>query len=332
MSKSIDNKINHLLDDAERNQHCLVAMDAATNAQLMRRVRNGNLINPSPHLYARLNSWQKLSSSAQTLWRLRGLGLLHPEWTFCCFSAAIAYGLSVSNSLLTHTHILTQTEHKKRSKGRTVRHAIKDESFALVNQIRCTSLERTVFDCARLAPFECALAIVDSALRKELISKEDLFDYISNQTGGWHGAPQARTVCQLSSPLAESGGESIARGLMIRLGFEIPELQVTIPDLTNPSRTYRVDFLWRLTGRTLIIGEFDGREKYTNSVMTNGRDINQVLIDERLRESRISGTGAKIMRFGYKDLLDEQFFYHLLETFGVPRASRPILIATNLNS
>ena len=67
-----------------------------------------------------------------------------------------------------------------------------------------------------------------------------------------------------------------------------------------------------------MLGELDGREKYENQAMTKGRDAVQVLADERLRESRVSASGAKIMRFSFAEAVKPARMKHLLKAFGVP--------------
>ena len=89
-------------------------------------------------------------------------------------------------------------------------------------------------------------------------------------------------------------------------------------------RRYRADFLWTLPDGSQVIGEFDGREKYVNPEMTGGRDVVDVLADERLRESRISACGAPIMRFSYRDVCDRRFFDRLLRTFRIPHVMRTL--------
>lgn len=319
MSKEIDKQVDAKLRMAEQDQRCLIAENKNENRILKRRALKGELVNPQALLFARKETWNQLNKSSQALWELRALGVLHSDWTFCCYSAALAYGLAVPNSLLDAVHILSSKEYVEKGKRKIAHHAIGEENVRMKNSMRCTSLERTLFDCTRLSSLSKGLVILDSALRLGVVNQGELIEYFRSRRSGWRGAQTARKVCALASPLAESGGESIARGLMIELGFQIPELQVSIADPLYPARTYRVDFLWRLPGGKLIIGEFDGREKYLNPEMTHGRAVKDVLIDERLRESRISITGARIMRFGYNDLLDVSHFENLLDTFGVPR-------------
>lgn len=320
MTKANDALIQSLLMQSERDGCCIVANSATLNRLLARHAKTGSLLRVSRGLFADPDYWSGLTKAQQTLHIMRGLSQLHPSWIFCSYSAAVAYGLSVSNSLLNKTHIIGPRNTDKLS-SRITYHAIPQQTPRIVNGFRCTSLEQTLFDVARLTSTPKALAIVDSALRLGSIDKANLLDYFDTCKKGYLGAKKARRVAKNATHLSESGGESIARGLMIENGFKIPELQVEVLDPMNHNRKYRVDFLWR-TNHGLIIGEFDGREKYLNPQMTGNRGVENVLIDERLRESRISITGAKIMRFGYKDLINEESFVKLLETFGVPKVNQ----------
>lgn len=117
---------------------------------------------------------------------------------------------------------------------------------------------------------------------------------------------------------SENGGESFARGVMIEEGFLPPRLQVEIPDPVEPGRMYRVDYLWETDGG-VIVGELDGRDKLADPALRKGKSMADVLRDERTRESRLTATGAKVMRFSFKDVLDRKRFVRMLEAFGVPR-------------
>lgn len=58
-----------------------------------------------------------------------------------------------------------------------------------------------------------------------------------------------------------------------------PELQVRM--LGASGKEYVVDFWWPQFN---VIGEFDGKYKYTDQQYMNGRTAQQVLYDEKLRE------------------------------------------------
>lgn len=326
MSKQNDRQIESLLDEAERSRRCLVAASQNLARQLLRRAKKGELIrinSTKPLMYARANTWGNLSRPTQEIWKLRARNLACPSEVYCLYSAAALFGLAVSQNHLQVMHVIGHSNFNTKT---ICYHNIGNQAITTCDDVRCTTIERTLFDCARMATFPAALAIVDSALRLQLISGEHLKESFAAWNSGWSGAKQARRVSRYASPLAESGGESYARGLMVELGFAEPELQAVIVDPVVSGKHYRADFLWRVPAEVhaesekLIIGEFDGREKYTNPEMTGGRSVESVLIDERLRESRIGVTGAKIMRFGYKDLKSPGQFKRLLEAYGVPRA------------
>ena len=55
---------------------------------------------------------------------------------------------------------------------------------------------------------------------------------------GCPGIKRAMSVCWWAEPCAESGGESLARVTMVRLGFEMPYLQVELPDPIDPCKRF----------------------------------------------------------------------------------------------
>ena len=139
---------------------------------------------------------------------------------------------------------------------------------------------------------------------------------------GLHGIRHALSTLSHADPRSESGGESLARALMIEFGFRLPELQVTVRSTLGDGHVYRPDFMWRLSSG-IVYGEFDGREKYVDPAMTHGASAASVMADERLRESRLSATG-RVMRFCYADLRSPARLARLLDAFGIPRDRRPV--------
>ena len=84
---------------------------------------------------------------------------------------------------------------------------------------------RTVLDCARVLPFDEALAVADSALRSRDVSKAELIDAASCLRG--NGAQRARRVARLADRRAANPFESVLRALAIEEGFEFtPQLLV----------------------------------------------------------------------------------------------------------
>ena len=207
------------------------------------------------------------------------------------------------------------------SRKRVRVHVAQLDKVARAMGLQVTSLQQTVMDCAREFDFCEALAVADASLRHYAISRAELLSFVERGGKGLWRIAQARRVFACADGLSESWGESVARGLMIQLGFMVPELQVVIDLPAELGGPRRVDFLWRLLNGTIIIGEFDGKVKYRNQKMLRGRDAVDVLVDERQRESRLTVTRAPIVRVAYDDLRDPARFATLLDAYGVPRES-----------
>ena len=153
-----------------------------------------------------------------------------------------------------------------------------------------------------------------------------------------------RRLCLFKNGLSENGGESFARGTMIDLGFMVPELQHEFV-ASNSRVKYRCDFLWRVSGGGLIVGELDGYGKYfvdsTNSTHANinfnsssdtqmlRNSYNQAAINRNIdrqaeRESvlfRECGV-SKIVRFNFADVVGVKNLERKLIEAGVPRIMR----------
>ena len=84
---------------------------------------------------------------------------------------------------------------------------------------------RTVLDCARALPFDEALAVADSALRTEDLTRADLVDAAATLHGS--GSRQARRVATLADGRAANPFESVLRALCLEEGFDLtPQLQI----------------------------------------------------------------------------------------------------------
>ena len=87
----------------------------------------------------------------------------------------------------------------------------------------------------------------------------------------WH---QKSNECLLvGRALRRERGESLARVIMVRLGFETPYLQAELPDPIDPRKRFRLDFVWRDESRRLIFGEFDGKAKNQKKQVESGKPL-----------------------------------------------------------
>lgn len=342
MQKSVARRLETQFEEAEMQGIC-VAPACRADAQVLRRnaddVRDMRCdgkdggdgpsdlpyISPFPGLYLRRAYWSQLRCDELALHVIRALSAAHPEWVFCSYSAALLHGLDVSWELLGTVHVGRQRGSWTRSARGIIRHALPISSCETIQGIKTVSLREAVLESLCTLPFELSLGIADSALHQRKATAEGLEAYFEVMGHGRKGIARARKVLTYADGRAENGGESRARAVMIEEGYAPHELQVSFIDPLNPSRSMRGDLGWILDDGTLCIGELDGVEKYTDQEMTNGRDVLDVLRDERLRESRMSAYGVRIMRFPFSYVLNRWELVYLMQVYGIPRSEIPDL-------
>ncbi len=318
MGRGIGKELMDHLWDAHNSKTCLIPK-SSTEARCLRNALNrGDVVSPAPKVYAIPELWDKLSPLDKELYKIHALAKLHPDWVFAGPSAAALQGLYVSHRLLGKTHVATSRHSHSRSSESITRHVINGCEPTHVDGVLVTPIARTAFDCIRDADFRAALCIADSALRVMGVEAAALVEGLGKIRSLPASKERVLAIAALANRLSESGGESTARAVMIEEGFMWPMLQKEVTDPVDKSKYFRVDFYWHLPGGD-VAGELDGREKYRNSEMTDGRNTVDILADERLRESRVSGTNVKIMRFSYNDVMNTEFFCHLLTCYGIPR-------------
>lgn len=72
-------------------------------------------------------------------------------------------------------------------------------------------------------------------------------------------------------------------------------------DPLDSSQVFRVDYFWRLEDGTCVIGELDGKGKYTLQ-SGEGRESVDPFVAERQRESHLTMLGHKVLRFTFDEL------------------------------
>lgn len=179
-------------------------------------------------------------------------------------------------------------------------------------RVRAEPLDFALVDTVPRMRVDAAVVTLDAALRaddgrirtetthlqqvaEEVISSRRMKNY-------FHG------LLNFASPLSESVGESLARARFRQLGFQQPQLQVS---MKVHGATYRVDFLWDGPG---VVAEFDGWMKYDQGFTAAMRQ-------EKVREDAIRSTGRSVIRFYWEDLMEPgcKRLVRLLDRAGVPR-------------
>ncbi|GAA4832207.1 hypothetical protein [Garicola koreensis] len=175
-------------------------------------------------------------------------------------------------------------------------------------------LQLALVDTLSRLDFEHGLVPLEAALRQAGARSSERIDQLQHLAESLVSARARRRIEQLldfASPLSESPGESLARARFRQLGFQQPQLQVS---MSIDGATYRVDFLWEAAG---VVAEFDGWKKYDQGFTAAMRQ-------EKIREDAIRSTGLLIVRFYWEDLMqpDCTRLVQLLTRAGVPRITR----------
>lgn len=247
----------------------------------------------------------------------RSLSLLHRDWVFAGPVAAAAHGFEHQWSL--HDGSMTiSTHHRGGYQGsKRLRHL-----FAPASTLECvdaggvpvTGKSRTLVDCALMLEFRLALPIFDSALAQGVPIASVLRLCGSSRAD----CSAVFRLLHYASADSENGGESFARGTMIDLGLQVPRLQVEFTDPATGS-SYRADFVWYLPDGRVIVGEFDGQEKYIAPSMTGGKDIAGVIGAERERQEGLRRAGVSgIFRFNFREVTDREPLRRKALAAGVP--------------
>ncbi len=210
-------------------------------------------------------------------------------------SAAVVHGLACRPFWCELVHMSHPGVRGGRTEGGVKHHpaAVPEDQIVQIGDLAVTSLERTGVDIAREYGVEDGVVACDQVLNRG--GRRSAMKDVLAQMWSWPYVTHARTAVDLADGGAENIAESLARMLVIELGYGKPETQVWIED---GGRRARVDL--HLSGH---IFEFDGRLKYVGTA--NGgvaEDVERVLWDEKLREDWLRSLGFGISRIVWADL------------------------------
>ena len=324
MTHCNDQLIDQLLTQAEQEGRCLIPPSTAIRKALLRRIGSA-IVSPMPGLFARKTRWEELNRAQRHVEIVRALAIQHPEWTFCSYSAACLLGLEVSWRHLNVVHVCSETKPSARPGARIQRH--RTEPAGAINQggISITPPIQTVTDCLLLTGFADGMPIADSAISKLGLTREQLMETVEKRAGARNGRAvrTALTTLQYADARAESGGESVARAVMIETGFAPDRLQYELTDPFDSTESMRTDFAWERQARELTLGELDGFVKYTDQAMLAGRTTAETLVAERQREAHLSLYGHPLIRFTMNEVRSAGVLAKKLQTAGVRQTALP---------
>ena len=314
------NRMLARLKDAGERGALFTTHDNAELMWLRRHVGADDIAEPEPYLFCFQHDWNLLTPSERALKTIKGLAEFHPDWAFWGYDAALLWGLEVPNDLLGPRFLVKTGCTAALSSGcRLLRPQIAG-ALERVDGVRVTPFWRTVEDCLLRTPFSYGLAIADSAMRAKGSSCDELCERLRADCDGRRGYRRARVIASHADGLSENGGESRFRAFFIAYGFPVPELQVEFRDPLDPGQVFRVDYFWRLEDGTCVIGELDGKGKYTLQT-GEGREPIDPFVAERQRESHLTMLGHKVLRFTFNELKNPVKLVEKMRLAGIPQRS-----------
>jgi very-short-patch-repair endonuclease len=168
---------------------------------------------------------------------------------------------------------------------------------------------RTVLDCARVLPFDEALAIADSALRSGLVTREDLEEIEVRGAG----AAAVRRVLRHADGRAANPFESVLRALAIQVGLEVEPQSA----LDLGSGTVHPDLVCR---RRRLVLEADSWTFHAGRRAHN-RDC--------ARYNLLVVNGWLVLRFTWEQVMLEQSYVLWVLRELVRSVGRPEVLATH---
>lgn len=235
----------------------------------------------------------------------------HPGAVVSHGSAAVLHELPVPRSALRRAHLTRNRSSggQRRTWVQVHAHRLEPVDVVEIDSHLVTGLARTVVDLACVLPLRDAVAVGDAALRRGA-SAADLGGALG-RIGPRHGVASARRALDLLDARSESYGESVSRVVLIDNGLAPTELQLDVCDRRG-AFVGRTDFAWPELG---VLGEFDGRVKYGRTLGA-GRDLPDVLWDEKLREDLLRDLGWQVVRWIWADLDDPTAWFERLRRAG----------------
>lgn len=324
MTHCNDHLIDQLLTQAEQEGRCLIPPSTAIRKALLRRM-GVTVASPMPGLFARKTRWDELNRAQRHCEIIRALAIIHPDWTFCSFSAACLLGLEVSWRYLNVVHVCSATKPSARPGAYIQRHQIKPAGAVNQNGVSMTPPIQTATDCLLQTGFTDGMPIADSAISKLGLAREQLMEEVEKRETDRNGRAvrTALTTLQYADARAESGGESVARAVMIETGFAPDWLQYELTDPFDSAKPIRTDFAWERQARELTLGELDGLIKYTDQTMLAGRTTAETLVAERQREAHLSLYGHPLIRFTMNEVRSADMLAKKLQTAGIRQTMLP---------
>jgi len=259
------------------------AWDAGYSAKQVRhRLRNGQWTVVLGSVYADRSAPLTAVSLARAAALAAGAGANVSHVT-----SAVLWDLRVPRD--PEAHVIVDPQRRLRIPGlRPHRLELSEPEIAVVNGIPCTTLLRTIVDCLLWLPEEAGRAMAVDALRRGLVSVEELRTAL-RRTGQRHGLSRAWSVVSDVSAGAHSEAEVRVHRLMRRSGVVGWTANAPVSDADG-----LIGYVDLLFAEVKVTVEIDGRAYHSDEV-TFQRD--------RTRQNRLIRAGYHVLRFTWDDVV-----------------------------
>lgn len=211
-------------------------------------------------------------------------------------TAAAEHGLDLLDPDFSVLHATRGENNGARDEAAVRHHAAELPEHHVVRRVGepdLTSPARTAIDVARRATrYECAVAVIDSALRCG-VRPDELYE-VMDRCRSWPGARMASRAFSIADGRAANPGESWSRVILIQQG--VPPLDLQVPVFDEGGLVGYADFGWGD-----VLGELDGRGKYGIGVDTDPEEAGRIVWREKRREDRMRAQGKGVVRWTYAD-------------------------------
>jgi len=219
--------------------------------------------------------------------------MLRADTTLSHVSAAAWCGLPLLRPDLRTVHVTRPVLKASRTEAGIHHHpgALPAGHCSQVDGVGVTSDARTAVDIARNGTFAQGLAAVDSAIRAGTPHDEvrDVLFFCAS----WPGSRGASRAVACGDGRAANPGESWSRAVLLDAGLAPTHLQVPLHDIDG--LVGYADFGWL---SWMVLGEFDGRDKYG----ATPEQMASAIWAEKLREDRLRALGYEVVRWTWADL------------------------------
>ncbi|WFR66688.1 hypothetical protein P9139_18495 [Curtobacterium flaccumfaciens] len=258
--------------------------DRAAARALHRRHHAGFLVRVTDGVYLDAATWRDLTPAQRHLVTARALApTIRPTAAFSHVTAALAFGWPMIDQLPERVHVTDAATPRTEHRAHLVRHAGPPEVGSTPSTfagLPVTSRLRTAIDLVTTLEPAVASVAIDHAVRQGALDVEHFTEALPPRPR--RGSVRAHLVAAALDAGHESVGESYTAIRMVELGLPVPDVQHEFRHADG--RVDRVDFWFPELG---VIVEFDGKQKYTDADMLDGRNPGDAVWHEKIREDRL---------------------------------------------